>query len=165
SVVSLFFFFSTSGEFGFFFFFQAEDGIRGIGVTGVQTCALPISRPTRSTATVAGSDERLGGEALRGVLGERGAEPQRQRGAGHQDGEHAPRQRVDRGGGYRDRQHPAAQLRARVGGVGVAAFAGAPPEPAFGAAPKRVAQRLRLLHAGRQGRDAGDDPLFAVDQR
>src|SRR5947209_10748027 len=28
------------------FFFQAEDGIRDIGVTGVQTCALPIS-PTR----------------------------------------------------------------------------------------------------------------------
>src|SRR3712207_6074034 len=27
---------------GFFFFFQAEDGIRDIGVTGVQTCALPI---------------------------------------------------------------------------------------------------------------------------
>src|SRR3712207_9107209 len=26
-----------------FFFFQAEDGIRDIGVTGVQTCALPIS--------------------------------------------------------------------------------------------------------------------------
>src|SRR5258707_8614138 len=25
-----------------FFFFQAEDGIRDIGVTGVQTCALPI---------------------------------------------------------------------------------------------------------------------------
>src|SRR3712207_8840375 len=28
-----------------FFFFQAEDGIRDIGVTGVQTCALPISVP------------------------------------------------------------------------------------------------------------------------
>src|SRR5258707_6538764 len=28
---------------GWFFFFQAEDGIRDIGVTGVQTCALPIS--------------------------------------------------------------------------------------------------------------------------
>src|SRR3712207_7721901 len=28
----------------FFFFFQAEDGIRDIGVTGVQTCALPISQ-------------------------------------------------------------------------------------------------------------------------
>src|SRR5438445_1803717 len=27
---------------GVFFFFQAEDGIRDIGVTGVQTCALPI---------------------------------------------------------------------------------------------------------------------------
>src|SRR3712207_1544151 len=27
-----------------FFFFQAEDGIRDIGVTGVQTCALPILR-------------------------------------------------------------------------------------------------------------------------
>src|SRR3712207_7652900 len=29
-------------EIYFFFFFQAEDGIRNIGVTGVQTCALPI---------------------------------------------------------------------------------------------------------------------------
>src|SRR5207249_7673059 len=27
----------------FFFFFQAEDGIRDRNVTGVQTCALPIS--------------------------------------------------------------------------------------------------------------------------
>src|SRR2546429_6976880 len=26
------------------FFFQAEDGIRDVAVTGVQTCALPISR-------------------------------------------------------------------------------------------------------------------------
>src|SRR5438093_7400372 len=30
--------------FGFFFFFQAEDGIRDWSVTGVQTCALPISK-------------------------------------------------------------------------------------------------------------------------
>src|SRR2546430_11974596 len=29
--------------FSFFFFFQAEDGIRDLTVTGVQTCALPIS--------------------------------------------------------------------------------------------------------------------------
>src|SRR2546430_2165977 len=29
----------------FFFFFQAEDGIRDLTVTGVQTCALPISGP------------------------------------------------------------------------------------------------------------------------
>ena len=33
------------GGVGGVFFFQAEDGIRDIGVTGVQTCALPISKP------------------------------------------------------------------------------------------------------------------------
>src|SRR2546426_9791028 len=32
----------------FFFFFQAEDGIRDYKVTGVQTCALPIWRSRRS---------------------------------------------------------------------------------------------------------------------
>src|SRR2546430_4320086 len=31
----------------FFFFFQAEDGIRDLTVTGVQTCALPISSRRR----------------------------------------------------------------------------------------------------------------------
>src|SRR5256886_10589505 len=36
---------SRSGcEIGFFFFFQAEDGIRDLTVTGVQTCALPICK-------------------------------------------------------------------------------------------------------------------------
>src|SRR2546430_12759958 len=34
---------ACSEHFGFFvFFFQAEDGIRDLTVTGVQTCALPI---------------------------------------------------------------------------------------------------------------------------
>src|SRR6266704_5077607 len=33
----------TKDEKQFFFFFQAEDGIRYRNVTGVQTCALPIS--------------------------------------------------------------------------------------------------------------------------
>src|SRR2546430_9160576 len=33
----------------FFFFFQAEDGIRDLTVTGVQTCALPISHADVST--------------------------------------------------------------------------------------------------------------------
>src|SRR5438093_13435877 len=32
----------------FFFFFQAEDGIRDWSVTGVQTCALPICRGEES---------------------------------------------------------------------------------------------------------------------
>src|SRR5262249_62251994 len=36
----------------FFFFFQAEDGIRDWSVTGVQTCALPISgSPTPALVT------------------------------------------------------------------------------------------------------------------
>src|SRR2546422_7536804 len=33
-----------------FFFFQAEDGIRDVAVTGVQTCALPISEEHFETA-------------------------------------------------------------------------------------------------------------------
>src|SRR5256884_6462045 len=35
-----------------FFFFQAEDGIRDVAVTGVQTCALPISFPFQRTTDV-----------------------------------------------------------------------------------------------------------------
>src|SRR5260370_10200170 len=35
--------FDTVYPIAFFFFFQAEDGIRDSSVTGVQTCALPIS--------------------------------------------------------------------------------------------------------------------------
>src|SRR5437868_15305631 len=38
----------------FFFFFQAEDGIRDRNVTGVQTCALPIF-----SASLWGSETRL----------------------------------------------------------------------------------------------------------
>src|SRR2546422_5938540 len=34
-----------------FFFFQAEDGIRDVAVTGVQTCALPILFPALMMAT------------------------------------------------------------------------------------------------------------------
>src|SRR5437016_2698776 len=37
------FFHTLSFRLRFFFFFQAEDGIRDWSVTGVQTCALPIS--------------------------------------------------------------------------------------------------------------------------
>src|SRR5256885_10374188 len=42
-----------------FFFFQAEDGIRDYKVTGVQTCALPISRAWSRWLT--GSPEDLFG--------------------------------------------------------------------------------------------------------
>src|SRR6478672_12172839 len=42
------------GLFFFFFFFQAEDGIRDLIVTGVQTCALPISAVDRAAAVAIG---------------------------------------------------------------------------------------------------------------
>src|SRR2546429_5443014 len=45
----------------FFFFFQAEDGIRDVAVTGVQTCALPIS--IRNNVSIVGSQVA---SALRG---------------------------------------------------------------------------------------------------
>src|SRR2546429_2407586 len=49
---------SMSTEVGacvvFFFFFQAEDGIRDVAVTGVQTCALPISSSGSAAAVAAG---------------------------------------------------------------------------------------------------------------
>src|SRR5205809_1817804 len=56
-----------------FFFFQAEDGIRDVAVTGVQTCALPIScqphllpGPDREV----GTEGILGGQAqVKGVAG------------------------------------------------------------------------------------------------
>src|SRR5689334_23740183 len=39
-------------RFFFFFFFQAEDGIRDGTVTGVQTCALPISGNARQVEKI-----------------------------------------------------------------------------------------------------------------
>src|SRR5260221_10509086 len=45
----------------FFFFFQAEDGIRDHCVTGVQTCALPISRSVAERLDF-GARERGGNE-------------------------------------------------------------------------------------------------------
>src|SRR5258706_10691134 len=48
--------------FAFFFFFQAEDGIRDWSVTGVQTCALPISPGAHGAAA---------GEVFRVATGER----------------------------------------------------------------------------------------------
>src|SRR2546427_6165846 len=48
----------------FFFFFQAEDGIRDLTVTGVQTCALPISaRWPRSPCSCSPWPHRWAGRA------------------------------------------------------------------------------------------------------
>src|SRR6266496_5752657 len=48
--MSVFFCETELHDFGLFFFFQAEDGIRDLYVTGVQTCALPISSGAPSVA-------------------------------------------------------------------------------------------------------------------
>src|SRR3989442_3185576 len=58
----------------FFFFFQAEDGIRDADVTGVQTCALPISvsilrSPDRQCSLAARVWDFLRREAQRGRQG------------------------------------------------------------------------------------------------
>src|SRR5690625_5871898 len=50
------------------FFFQAEDGIRDGHVTGVQTCALPISKHLQST-TGAQSDVSCGRQRPRFMCG------------------------------------------------------------------------------------------------
>src|SRR6266498_1872726 len=53
----------TYSWINFFFFFQAEDGIRDADVTGVQTCALPIF------AGIGGGDCRDPRENLRMMCG------------------------------------------------------------------------------------------------
>src|SRR5690606_36619731 len=63
------------------FFFQAEDGIRDFHVTGVQTCALPISGALPAPQEQAGADRpatdpgREGVQAWRADLGHRPALP------------------------------------------------------------------------------------------
>src|SRR2546430_4892568 len=58
----------VAAQFGFFFFFQAEDGIRDLTVTGVQTCALPISMlPVGGRPLMARIIERLKQAGIRRV--------------------------------------------------------------------------------------------------
>src|SRR6266511_2682780 len=51
----VFFHASKSWRLFYVFFFQAVDGIRGFHVTGVQTCALPISPLSESPECSRGS--------------------------------------------------------------------------------------------------------------
>src|SRR5437667_5504243 len=56
----------------FFFFFQAEDGIRDRDVTGVQTCALPISlrdNPSKINTGSPTSRRQRGGRRRQGRQG------------------------------------------------------------------------------------------------
>src|SRR6266511_5752429 len=86
----LFVLFSTTSKRPLFFFFcQAEDGIRAFHVTGVQTCALPIYPPRRRVAEVRGDHRdhvgrpvgRAPRRILRGRLRPPGAGREREPGA------------------------------------------------------------------------------------
>src|SRR5260370_25288170 len=122
-----------------FFFFQAEDGIRDSSVTGVQTCALPISAP-RSDGGAGqragtpgqdrGADRRQHGG--RGLLGLRAARGRHARTLRHR--------RSQQGGGAPDRaalgRRPRRPGRER----------GEPDQPVGSAEPSR------LLLSGGDGR-------------
>src|SRR5690625_6281154 len=56
----------------FFFFFQAEDGIRDGHVTGVQTCALPISVGTRSVSVISSTAAATSGAFFAGRWANKG---------------------------------------------------------------------------------------------
>src|SRR2546422_10685556 len=87
-------------------FFQAEDGIRDVAVTGVQTCALPISaaRARRVSHREAGDDQSRGLRSSPPVLCERRHRPShRRRGPGRHGGRRGRKsvgegKRVDLGG-------------------------------------------------------------------
>src|SRR5262249_59677116 len=94
--------------------FEAEDGIRDWSVTGVQTCALPISDDERGSARGAdGGHLRLDEVSYRGgVEGREGHVPAVQ----HADGaEHV--EQVDRVEGLEQRAGPRSEER-RVGEEG-----------------------------------------------
>src|SRR2546430_7883219 len=85
-----------------FFFFQAEDGIRDLTVTGVQTCALPISRR-------GGVPPAAAGEGLRRAPARGGGAGARARGAG--PSRHAARTSGHARPRSEGRSGPAAQVR------------------------------------------------------
>src|SRR5262249_59993427 len=90
-------------ECSFFFFFQAEDGIRDWSVTGVQTCALPISQglaqAPRAGERAAGAVGRRGGRRKEGQR--RLQRDSRPAGQEHPVGARSEERRGGEEGGYR----------------------------------------------------------------
>src|SRR2546430_487755 len=107
----------------FFFFFQAEDGIRDLTVTGVQTCALPIS-------AARGGGQARGHRVQR--RGERHGPERRERGAGHR----RPRRT--------ERQH-------RLPLAGPRRGSNRPPHPPGLLPPQPPVRRRPPPHRGREG--------------
>src|SRR2546430_9723290 len=112
----------------FFFFFQAEDGIRDLTVTGVQTCALPIS------------ERRRDGSGAPGLAsGPRGPPPAGQSPAGHRPVWLSPAPAVASGPPRRDQQ---------VGVLVRALPLGVPLLPA----PRGIAREAGGVYRGRRER-------------
>src|SRR3989449_7404550 len=106
-----------------FFFFQAEDGIRDVAVTGVQTCALPIyRRRSARCADLARADEE---GAFRVPPGGRGARGAGRGGHGRAVPPQHHRGRAALGGGAGDAAAPPGDRTAEPGGVGAREGAGA----------------------------------------
>src|SRR2546430_5776125 len=80
------------------FFFQAEDGIRDLTVTGVQTCALPISHRERRRRAVRGEG--------------RGARP---RGGRRREAAAGEREETAQGGGLTEHGHTERQRQGEIG--------------------------------------------------
>src|ERR1039457_2490116 len=97
----------------FFFFFQAEDGIRDYKVTGVQTCALPIYRGRLIQNQRSGGGGEGGGSGVGGHADGRGHGQYGRNAVGE-------RHHGAAGGGFgqrsRDRGHLIRHQRARAGG-------------------------------------------------
>src|SRR2546430_11286057 len=92
-----------------FFFFQAEDGIRDLTVTGVQTCALPILRsPEPGPARGAPAPD-----ALRAGAGTRATARSSPPSGGRARPGALPRHSGDRPGNSRDDVQNAAALAGR----------------------------------------------------
>src|SRR3989442_5119332 len=106
----------------FFFFFQAEDGIRDADVTGVQTCALPIS-----VLAISLPDEETGWTAPYGSRN-----PQ----SHPTDGGRKPKLRR-----AADSRRTAEAGRGRVGAHGVSVLAEPTTRPSFNAVVARVLEK------------------------
>src|SRR5688572_30203016 len=87
------------------FFFQAEDGIRALTVTGVQTCALPIydgdpvrAGPARTVSPAPAQPDREGGSQLERPADEdRRPHPPQDARAVHRDDARSEERRVGKG--------------------------------------------------------------------
>src|SRR5207245_4088004 len=135
---------------GFFFFFQAEDGIRDATVTGVQTCALPISPAAGGRCRGAARRPRraTGGARSGAVLpGSRGCESSA-RPRGVHRGESPPRSVAGRLGPRAESVAPAGGASQGRGRTDCGAWTGRGEAEGVGTGPRRASGGPRgLRHA------------------